>query len=238
MNRATIRCVGAVAALVTLLPAAPAVAAPQRCDELRGKVKVKTAKIKVVERRVDDRRVDGRRVLGCALPRGRVVRVAEAGSPNPRRSDYNVVSYEFGAKAGRFLEVRRFYGDGIAQIQDSERSILNLADGRRRRFYQGAWGESLCGGTEGETSQSTPPVARVVLRPNGYFAVLYSSPEGREECFPNEGRSLLLGFPTGQDRITLDLAPVADLPPESVRISGTTFHWTTAGEARSDDAYN
>ena len=236
MNRATIRCVGLVTALVTLLPATSAVAAPQRCDELQGKVKVRTAKIKVVEQRVDDRRLDGRRLLGCTLPRGRVFTVAQAGTP--KRSDINVVSYELGAKAGRFLEVRRFYGDGIAQIQDSERSVLNLADGRRRRFYEGAWGESICGGTEGETSQSTPPVARVVLRPNGYFAVLYSSPEGREECFPNEGRSLLLGFPTGQARITLDLAPVADLPPESVRISGTTFHWTTAGEARSDDAYN
>jgi hypothetical protein len=219
-----------------LAAAAPAGAAAQRCNELRGTTKVDDGRIKVVEKKVNDRRLKGRRAFGCSLPRGRVYTVGERGTPKNRPGDPNSVFYELGQRAGRQLEVRRTFGDGIAQIQSIRASVMDLSDGSNRTFFRGEFGESLCAGTEGTSSSDTPPVRRLVLEPAGGFAVLYGNtrPED-DDCFPTDGRALLVGFGASGSRVTLDFAPLADIAPESVAIAGGTVSWTNAGQPRSED---
>jgi len=224
----------AVAAV--LLAAAPAQAAgPQRCHQLRGALKLQTRTIKVVERRVNDRRLKGGRLLGCVLPRGRVFTVGERGTPKRRVGDPNSVDYSLGRFAGTFVRVERSFGDGIAQIKDIRESIMDLSDGSNRRFFAGAYGENVCQGDEGVWSRRTPPVARLVLRASGAFAVLYANHDPEyDDCFPKDGHALLAGFPARGGRVTLDLAPIAELPADSIAIQGDVVSWTSAGQPRSE----
>lgn len=226
----------ALLATGALAAAAPAQAAkPQRCNTLQGTVKLRTSTIKVVERKVNDRKLLGFRLFGCALPRGRVFRIGERGVPKRRVGDPNSVGYQLGEHAGTLLRIQRSFGDGIAQIQTIGESVVDLYDGTNRRFFTGDYGESVCAGTEGVASDSTPPVARVVLDPGGTFAVLYANTDPEDEdCYPNDGRALLVGFPANGGRVTLDLAPIGDLPADSITIGGGLFRWTNAGQPRTE----
>jgi hypothetical protein len=78
-------------------------------------------------------------------------------------------------------------------------------------------------------------VARLVLHRSGSFAVLYANPDPEKNaCSPNDGRALLVGFGNQGARVTLDLAPIADIPADSVTVDGSTFSWTNAGQPRSE----
>lgn len=161
--------------------------------------------------------------------------VGESGTPKRRVGDPNSVGYSLGVFAGPYLQVGRSFGDGIAQIQDVDERVMDLGDGSSRRFFDGAFGESMCAGEEGLASDSTPPVSRVVLRAGGAFAVLYANPDpGAYDCYPNDGRALLVGFPASGGRVTLDLAPIADIPADSITVGDDLFSWTNAGQRRTE----
>jgi len=135
----------AAAVAVGLVAAAPAGAATaQRCDRLRGTVKLNDGKIKVVERKVNDRRLKGRRLL--ATPRQGVHdrRARHAEEPGGR------------PQLGR-LQAR------------PARGPLPAGEALLRRRRRADPGENVCGGTEGVAFDATPPV-----EPGGGFAILYA----------------------------------------------------------------
>lgn len=228
----------ATAALLALgtgaAPAPAQAAAGPRCNQLTGTVRIRTAKIKVVAREVKDHRLAGSRLYGCALPRGKVFVVGERGTPGDNLY-YNSTYSQFGVHAGTYLVVHRSLGDGAAQTTEQSSVVMNLRDGSERSFYEGISGEGGCGNDEGSSSRSTPPVNRLVLRANGLLAVLYAArADAPPECYPNDGQAVLTGLLENGERLTLDLAPVADIPAESVSIVGTDFRWTRAGTARTE----
>ena len=239
MRRLALLVAAAVAVAATAVAAPASAAVAERCDQLRGKTKIKTAKIRVVEIRARDGRLKGKRAYGCVRPRGKVHKIAEDGVPLRGRlaGNVNQIDYRLGRSAGRFLEVERSEGDGIALEQSEQKAVMDLRTGRNRRFYKGGFAESRCGGQDAQSfSRSTPPVDRVVLSASGAFAVLYAdrfdAPEG---CFPFDGQALLRGFPPSGSPVRLDLAPEADIPPGSVTVAGTTVTWTNAGRQREAD---
>jgi hypothetical protein len=223
------------AVALTAAPATANAATAKRCDQLRGTTKVKTARIKVVEVRVNDRRFKGKRALGCALPRGRVHRIAQEGED--KTGAVNQTNYTLGAHAGRYVAVDRSWGDGIALAATENSTVMSLVTGKRRRFYSGEFSENACEGTSElhSTSRNTPPVQRLVLAASGAFAVHYANTQAPESCYPNDGQALLRGFPVAGPPVQLDLAPIPDLPAASLGIRGSTVSWTNAGERRSRD---
>ena len=84
------------AALATIAPPA-AVAAPSKCQRLKGRDVAPAVSVKLVERRNGD---DGNDLLGCVLPRGPVRRIASS-------ADFytTVESYSIRQIAGRVVMI-------------------------------------------------------------------------------------------------------------------------------------
>jgi hypothetical protein len=230
----------ATAAVATagLAAAAPANAAVGKtCNKLRGTTSLKTSAIKVVEVKVNDKRLKGRRAYGCVLPRGKVFKVAERGRPKSGpNEDANQVQYDLLQNAGRYLAIDRSQGDGTAQTGAEQHAVMDLRTGKNRRYYSGAWGDFACEGQDFRFSRTTPPVQRVVLSTSGAFAVHYTDTSGAPEpCFPNDGQALLRGFPRSGSPVQLDLAPRADIPADSLSITGSSVTWTNAGQQKSQE---
>jgi len=230
---------GAAVALAAALPSSASAA--QRCGNVQGKTVLEDARVKVVRVRVKDARLDGSRLLGCARPNGKVFTVGERGTPGDAGpfAGANSVWTFLGARKGTYLVVRRTLGDGAAQTMIEAEWVVNLRSGFKRRFYTGTSGEGSCSGVgdgTGSASESTPPVARIVLNATGPFAVLYAQSGEPTGCYPDAGNAVLVGFRPNGKRVALDRAPVAAIAASSVLVSKTLFSWTNAGVKRSAPA--
>jgi hypothetical protein len=223
---AAIAAIAIAIAATAAIPAA-ATAAPRTCSALTGGTRlVNTASLKVVRIRSHDRRVKGSRVFGCVKPNGRVRLLGVSGIVDTFM--FTDQTTTVGSVAGTYLTLARSF-DTEAGPGPDYRTVVNLRSGRARRYYAGII--SNCG------IDPTPPVAREILGKDGRLVAIYAAPAdpGAAGCpgYRNAGQAQIRGLrPDGQLQ-TLELAPVADIPVDSLTLDGADAGWTRAGRRQT-----
>ena len=196
--------------------AVAAASAAKTCDRLAGRNRVTSSEIKVVSEAIKptDITFGGIRLVGCVLPRGRVHVISEDEQYGNSSSGTEIT-----AVSGRFLLLDGSIENDGGTIESMER--FDVKTGVVTPYYRG----TNAFGDECWSSVRQRPSA-VRLDPSGALAVAY---DGTEQCSPNGGRTLVLGFPVGGGTRVLDLQARDALDPASLLLSGRAASWTVGG---------
>jgi hypothetical protein len=208
-------------------PAAQAASVPATCSALSGGTALaQTAAIKVVGIRSRDRRVSGTRIFGCVKPEGRVRLLGVDGIVE--NSFFTDQATELVSVAGTFITLAKRF-DTEANAGPDVRVAVDLRTGRSREYYAGII--SNCG------ADPTAPVAREILGADGRLVAIFQPVADplKAGCsgYRNAGQTQIRALrPDGQLQL-VDLAPVGDIPVDSLALDGERVTWTRAGVTRT-----
>jgi hypothetical protein len=215
------RCVLAIA-LALLLPwavaAMPAGAAKRsKCQQLKGADLAPAPSVKLVRRANSE---DGTDLVGCALPGGRVRKIASS-------ADYYTTTYAYAIRqvAGVFVLTSSSYNSQYAFSES-----VGVTDIRNGRSYSVA---SQCFEITGSPCSGEPTAAPFVFvtKLGRAVAAIVASPAGPM----GPSTATIAAFDSAGKRRDLDGGPLAEIPVASLALNGVVASWTHAGQPRGAD---
>jgi hypothetical protein len=198
----------ALAALAAAVPAG-AVAAPSKCQRLKGRDLAPAQTVKLVRRPNAD---DGTDLVGCVLPRGPLTVIASS-------ADFytTVESYAIHQILGRIVVV-----EATSSSQYAYTSALTVHDLRSRAAYTVARTCAMTGGGDCGIGGDSAAPALLLTRAGRALALVLQG-----------GQATVTAFSTLGHARPLDVGAPADIPPESLTLSGNLASWTNAGVPHS-----
>ncbi|MEA2194517.1 MAG: hypothetical protein QOG42_951 [Solirubrobacteraceae bacterium] len=190
------------------LPAGAA-AAPSKCQRLKGRDRAPARTVKLVQRPNAD---DGTDLVGCVLPRGPLTVIASS-------ADFytTVESYAIDRILGRIVVI-----ETTSSSQYAYTRALTVHDLRSRTAYTVARSCAMTGGGDcGIGGDSSAPAVLLTRAGRALALVLHG------------GRATVTAFSTLGHARPLDVGAPADIPPESLTLSGNLASWTNAGVPHS-----
>jgi hypothetical protein len=203
-----------VAALACALDAATASAARRSCATLKGKRLKGSGSVRVV---VQEKQVEGiseQVAYVCPSPKG----PAWLLNTDFRREEEAQVSLK--AAAGNWVAFTIVSAVGIAYEETGE--AINARTGKSFRYWSFAGGPG--------PDEPSEVLEAVQINARGQLACAVGAAVTLQEGLAT--RKIFGVEPSGK-RQALDSAPLANIPPSSLKLSGSTVQWTDAGVARS-----
>jgi len=201
---------GLLGLALALASSVPAEAATRStCQRLKGSDLAPAKSVKLVARPNAD---DGTDLVGCVLPRGRVRMIASSAD-----SDYYTTTYAYTVRqvAGRIVVVSSTYSSQYASSEGTR--VVDLRGGRA---YSVAYSCTEIGGAN--CGDRTAALA------------IFATKLGRAvAAIGGPGGVAIATFDPSGTRRDLDSGPIAELPPASLGLVGTTAAWLHAGQPRS-----
>jgi hypothetical protein len=214
-----------VALLLVAAAALPAsaVAASQKCAQLKGKHLKSGGRAVVVTQLLNKEQTEGhaeRVAYVCASPNGRAWR---AGSEISTETE-NPPRIKVVAGAGNWVALR--YEGVVGESFGASESAIDSATGKSFQYWKD-------GGGMGENFGSL--LEAVALNARGQVA-LVTGVEGKAtsegEPGPTITRKVISVEPNGKRKV-LDSAPTASIPTASLKLVGSNVHWTDGSVERS-----
>ena len=215
----------ALSALLSAGPLGSTASAASRptCAQLKGKHLKSSGSAIVVTQLLDKIQTEGRveRVAYvCASPNGRAWR---AGSEMSIEIE-NPPTIAVVTGAGNWVALR--YEGAIGNGFSESESAVNSANGKSFRYWKAGGGEGSYFGSSLEA---------VVLNAHGQL-VLITGVEGKSQIEGEPGPTVtrkVVGVEANGKRTVLDTAPTASIPTSSLRLIGSTVHWSDNGTEHS-----